>query len=168
VPTTEPELFRGYNPNKKVFNQEVELSHDLEPIEVAGAEAKKFKYEHGDKCDVWVGEDGQWFVKFKKGARIFVPKVFKFSRTVAGQIPTGWDAGRYGMPADIIAQIDRATLWALVCTAEVLSQSGITDPYELYKHMHPADVGTSLGSGMGDSESCEDVQGSSGGERGPK
>jgi 3-oxoacyl-ACP reductase-like protein len=56
VPTTEPELFRSYNPNKKVFNQEVELIHDLEPIEVAGAEAEKFKYEHGDKCDILAGE----------------------------------------------------------------------------------------------------------------
>jgi fatty acid synthase subunit alpha, fungi type len=52
VPTTEPELFHGYNLNKKVFNQEVELLHDLEPIKVAGAEAEKFKYEHGDKCDI--------------------------------------------------------------------------------------------------------------------
>jgi hypothetical protein len=46
-------LFRGYNPNKKVFNQEVELIHDLEPIEVAEAEAEKFECEHGDKCGVW-------------------------------------------------------------------------------------------------------------------
>lgn len=152
---TEPELFRGYNPNKKVFNQEVELIHDLEAIEVAEAEAEKFKYEHGHKCDIWAGEGGQWFVKFKKGARVLVPKAFKFSRTVAGQIPTGWDAGRYGIPADIIAQTDRTTLWALVCTAEALNQSGITDPYELYKHMHPSDVGTSLGSGMGGTESME-------------
>lgn len=51
---TEPELFRGYNP-KKVFNQEVELIHDLEPIEVAEAEAAKFKYPHGDHCDIWAG-----------------------------------------------------------------------------------------------------------------
>ena len=153
MPTTELQLFRGYNPNKKVFNQEVELIHNLEPIEVAGAEAEKFKYKHGDKCDIWAGEGGQWFVKFKKGARIFVPKVFKFSRTVAGQIPTRWDAGRYGILANIIAQTDRAMLWALVCTAEALNQSGITDPYELYEHMYPSDVGTSLGSGMGGSES---------------
>ena len=27
--------------------------------------------------------------------------------------------------------------------------AGITDPYELYKYMHPSEVGTSLGSGMG-------------------
>jgi fatty acid synthase subunit alpha, fungi type len=37
--------------------------------------------------------------------------------------------------------------WALVCTAEALNQSGITDPCELYKHMHPSDAGTSLGNG---------------------
>ena len=149
----EPELFRGYNPEKKIFNQEVELIHDLEPIEVAEAEAEKFKYQHGDKCDIWAGESGQWFVKFKKGACIFVPKAFKFSRTVAGQIPTGWHAGRYGIPDDIIAQTDRTTLWALVCTAEALNMSGITDPYELYKYMHPSEVGNCLGSGMGGTES---------------
>jgi hypothetical protein len=137
-----------------------------EPIKVAGAEAEKFKYEHGDRCDILADEGGQWFVKFKKGAHIFVPKAFKLSCTVTGQIPTGWDAGRYSIPADIIAQTDRATLWALVCTAEALNQSGIADPYELYKHMHPSGVGTSLCRWL--RESCEGVQGSSGGERGPK
>ncbi|KAH7884386.1 hypothetical protein F5I97DRAFT_1968464 [Phlebopus sp. FC_14] len=149
----EPELFRGYDPKKKVFNQEIELIHDLEPIEVAQSEAEKFKYEHGEKCDIWNAEGDQWFVKFKKGARVFVPKAFRFSRLVAGQIPTGWDAGRYGIPADIIAQTDRATLWALVCTAEALNMSGITDPYELYKYFHPSEVGTCVGSGMGGTES---------------
>ncbi|KAI6168120.1 hypothetical protein EDD17DRAFT_746406 [Pisolithus thermaeus] len=149
----EPELFRGYDPKKKVFNQEIELIHDLEPIEVARSEAEKFKHEHGEKCDIWAGEGDQWFVKFKKGARVFVPKAFRFSRLVAGQIPTGWHAGRYGIPADIIAQTDRATLWALVCTAEALNMSGITDPYELYRHVHPSEVGTCVGSGMGGTES---------------
>jgi fatty acid synthase subunit alpha len=38
---------------------------------------------------------------------------------------------------DIIAQTDRTTLLALICTAKALKQSGITDPYELYKRMHP-------------------------------
>ncbi len=132
-----------------MFNQEIELIHDLEPIEVAESEAQKFKLQHEDKCDIWAGEGGQWFAKLKKGACIFVPKAFSFSRTVAGQVPTGWDAGRYGIPEDIIAQTDRATLWALVCTADALNNSGITDPYELYEHIHPSEIGTSLGSGMG-------------------
>ena len=140
---TEPELFRGYDPTKKVFNQEVELTHGLEAIKVSNSEAQRFKLQHGDKCDVWAGESGQWFAKFKKGACVFVPQAFKFSRTAAGQILTGWDAGRYGIPEDTIAQTDRTTL-------EALASSGITDLYELYKHMHPSDVGTLLGSGMGE------------------
>jgi fatty acid synthase subunit beta len=71
--------------------------------------------QHGDKCDIWAGEGSQWFAKSKKGACVFVLKAFKlkFSRTLAGQIPTGWEAGRYGMPEDMIAQTDSATLWAL-------------------------------------------------------
>uniref|UniRef100_A0A0W0EUQ4 Putative fatty acid synthase n=1 Tax=Moniliophthora roreri TaxID=221103 RepID=A0A0W0EUQ4_MONRR len=145
----EPELFRGYDPKKKVFHQEIELIHDLEPIEVDESEAQKFKLQHGDKCDIWAGESGQWFFKLKKGACVFVPKSFSFSRTVGGQIPTGWHAGRYGIPDDIIAQTDRTALWALVSAAEAMNNSGITDPYELYKHVHPSEVGTSIGSGMG-------------------
>jgi len=131
----------------------MELTDDLEAIEVCRAEAKKFKYEHGNKCDIWAATDKQWFVKFKKGARVFVLKAFKFSQTVTGQIPTRWHAGQYGIPEDIIIQTDRTTLWTLVCMAEALNSSGITDPYELYKHMHPSDTGTSLGSGMDGSES---------------
>jgi fatty acid synthase subunit alpha len=49
----EPENFRGHDP-KKLFNQEVELTHDLEAIEVYRTEEEKFKYEHGNKCDIWV------------------------------------------------------------------------------------------------------------------
>lgn len=125
----------------------------MEPFEAADTEAEKYKHEHGDKCDIWAGEGGQWFVKFKKGARILVPKAIRFSRLVGGQIPTGWDAGRYGIPADIIAQTDCTTLWALVRAAEALNMSGITDPYELYQHIHRSEVGTSIGSGMGGMES---------------
>ena len=36
---------------------------------------------------------------------------------------------------------------------EALISSGVTDPYELYKHVHPSEVGTSLGSGMGGMQS---------------
>ena len=155
--STEPELFRGYDPKKKVFNQEIELLHDLEPFEASEVDAEKFKYEHGEKCDIWAGEGDQWFVKFKKGARVLIPKAFQFNRLVGGQIPTGWDAGRYGIPADIIAQVDRCALWTLVCAAEALNMSGITDPYELYQHMHPSEVGSSIGSGMGGVESMSQM-----------
>jgi fatty acid synthase subunit alpha len=32
---------------------------------------------------------------------------------------------------------------------EALVMSGVSDPYELYKYVHPSEVGTSVGSGMG-------------------
>ncbi|VDC05508.1 unnamed protein product [Peniophora sp. CBMAI 1063] len=75
-----PELFRGYDPKHKIFHQEIELLHDLEPLEVAGDEAERFKREHAERCDIWAGEGGQWFVKFKKGARVWMPKAVVFNR----------------------------------------------------------------------------------------
>lgn len=47
----EIEHFPSYDPNK-VFNQEAELIHSLEPIEISDSEAQKFKSQHGDKCNV--------------------------------------------------------------------------------------------------------------------
>lgn len=148
----EPELFRGYDPKRKGFTQEIEIQHDLEPIETNPADAEKFKHEHGKNVDVWVDGD-RCFVKFKKNAKLLVPKAIRFDRLVAGQIPTGWDARVFGIPDDIVSQTDRTALWALVCVAEALMASGITDPYELYKYIHPSEVGTAIGSGMGGMES---------------
>ncbi|KAK0482312.1 hypothetical protein IW261DRAFT_1678031 [Armillaria novae-zelandiae] len=128
----EPELLRGYDPKKKT-------------LEVTEAEAQKFKLQHGDKCDIWARESGQRFFKLKKGACVFVPKAFTFSQTVAGQVPTGC----FGIPEDIIAQVDRYMLWSLACAAEVFNMSGIIDPYKLYKYIHPSDVGTCFGAGLG-------------------
>lgn len=144
----EPELFRGYDPKRKGYTQEIELNHDLEAIETSRVDADKFKLQHGDKVDVWMDGD-KCFIRFKKNAKIMIPKAVRFDRLVAGQVPTGWDARVFGIPDDIIAQVDRTSLWALVCTAEALMMAGITDPYELYKYMHPSQVGSSLGSGMG-------------------
>ncbi|GAA5924777.1 hypothetical protein JCM1841_004145 [Sporobolomyces salmonicolor] len=145
----EPELFGGYDPKKKGFVQEIELQHDLEPIEASQEDAERFKREHGNMVDVYSDDGSKYFVKFKKGAKIHVPKAVAFDRLVAGQIPTGWSHKAFGIPDDIAAQVDRTSLWALVSVAEALMMAGITDPYELYKYVHPSEVGSSLGSGMG-------------------
>ena len=100
-------MFLGYNPERKVFLQEIELNHDLEPLEISAEDAARFKREQGEKVDVWAQESGEWFAKFKKGARVLVPKSVKFDRLVAGQIPSGFDAKRFGIPEDIVAQTDR-------------------------------------------------------------
>ncbi len=52
-------------------------------------------------------------------------------------------------PKEIVACTDWVSLWALVTMAEALNHAGITVLYELYQNIHPSEVGTSLGSGMG-------------------
>ena len=146
----EPELFKGYDPNKKQLLQEVMIEEDLEQFESSKETAEEFKREHGDKVEVFeIPDSGEYTVRLKKGATIWIPKALKFDRLVAGQIPTGWDAKKYGIPDDIISQVDPITLFVLVCTVESLLASGITDPYEFYQYVHLSEVGNCIGSGIG-------------------
>ncbi|KAL8640667.1 MAG: hypothetical protein Q9228_002441 [Teloschistes exilis] len=146
----EPELFNGYDPNKKQLLQEIVIEEDLDPFESSKETAQEFKREHGDKVEVFeVAESGEFTVRLKKGATLLIPKALKFDRLVAGQIPTGWNAKNYGIPDDIISQVDPVTLYVLVCTVESLLASGITDPYEFYKYVHISEVGNCIGSGIG-------------------
>lgn len=146
----EPELFNGYDPNKKQLMQEVVIEEDLDPFESSKETAEEFKREHGDKVEVFeVIESGEFTVRLKKGATLLIPKALKFDRLVAGQIPTGWSAKTYGIPDDIISQVDPVTLYVLVCTVESLLASGITDPYEFYQYVHISELGNCIGSGIG-------------------
>jgi fatty acid synthase subunit alpha len=85
----------------------------------------------------------------RAGAVIWVPRAMKFDRFIAGQIPTGWDAVRYGVPPNIAAEVDPVTLFALVSTVEAFVAAGITDPYEFYQYVHVSEVGNCSGGGMG-------------------
>ena len=146
----EPELFEGYDPNQKQLLHEVVIEEDLEPFEASKETADEFKREHGGKVEVFeIPETGEYIVRMKKGASLWIPKALRFDRLVAGQIPTGWDPKRYGVPEDIISQVDPVTLFLLVSTAEALLSCGITDPYEFYKYVHVSEVGNCVGSGMG-------------------
>ncbi|KAI9721035.1 MAG: hypothetical protein M1812_002515 [Candelaria pacifica] len=146
----EPELFGGYDPKKKQLLQEIVIEEDLEPFESSKETAEEFKREHGEKVEIFeVSDSSEYTVRLKKGATLLIPKALKFDRLVAGQIPTGWDAKKYGIPDDIISQVDPVTLYVLVCTVESLLASGITDPYEFYKYVHISEVGNCVGSGLG-------------------
>ncbi|KAJ5469420.1 Fatty acid synthase subunit alpha [Penicillium diatomitis] len=146
----EPELFKGYDPKQKQLLQEIVIQEDLEPFEASQETATEFKREHGDKVDIFeIPESGEYTVRLRKGATLLIPKALSFDRLVAGQVPTGWDAKRYGVPDDIIEQVDPITLYVLVCTAEAMLSSGITDPYEFYKYVHLSEVGNCIGSGIG-------------------
>ena len=145
----EPELFNGYDPNKKELLQEIQTQEDLDPFEASKETAEEFKRQHGDKVDIFELESGEYSVRLMKGATLLIPKALRFDRLVAGQIPTGWSAKVYGIPDDIISQVDPVTLYVLVSTVEALLSSGITDPYEFYKYVHISEVGNCIGSGIG-------------------
>lgn len=130
---------------------EVEVEEDLPLFSVSKDEAEQFRREHGDKVDVFDEEEGSEEVKvrFRKGASLLIPKALGAARMVAGQLPDGWDPRTYGIPEDIVSQVDPATLYSLISTVEALLASGITDPFELYKYIHVSEVGNCLGSGLG-------------------
>ncbi|KAJ4138075.1 beta subunit of fatty acid synthetase [Fusarium equiseti] len=154
----EPELFDGYDPNKKQLLHEVVIEEDLEPFEASKETAEEFKREHGDKVEVFeIPDSGEYIIRLRKGASLWIPKALRFDRLVAGQIPTGWDPKRYGVPDDIVSQVDPVTLFLLVSTAEALLSCGITDPYEFYKYVHVSEVGNCVGSGMGGAAALRDM-----------
>ena len=145
----EPELFNGYDPKKKQILHEVQIEEDLDQFEASKETADEFKRQHGEKVEAFELESGEFSVRLKKGATLLIPKALRFDRLVAGQIPTGWNAKVYGIPDDIIEQVDQVTLFTLVCTAEALITAGITDPYEFYEYVHLTEVGNCVGSGIG-------------------
>ncbi|CAK4742173.1 unnamed protein product, partial [Aphanomyces euteiches] len=148
--------FEGYDPKKKIILQQVVVEKDMRPIEVASREeGLGYQKELGDdNCDVF---DGSWMIRLRQGAVLSIPKNLHLNRWVAGQIPTGWDAKRYGIPADVAEAVDPITLFTLVSTAEALISAGITDPYEFYQYVHVSEVGNSSGSGVGGMRSLRPV-----------
>ncbi|KAJ2856359.1 fatty acid synthase alpha subunit Lsd1, partial [Coemansia erecta] len=137
--------------------RELQIQHDLPPFEATMDEAQQFKLHSGQKVDIWENPDGSWSVRFRRGAVLMVPKALRFDRLVGAQLPSGWSPERYGIPSDIVQQVDLVTCYAIIATAEALVRAGVTDPYELYAYFHVSQVGTTLGSGAGGVHSIRDL-----------
>ncbi|KAF2031175.1 hypothetical protein EK21DRAFT_63721, partial [Setomelanomma holmii] len=137
------------NPDEEEALHEVVITEDLEPFEVSVESAADLKREHQDRVVIEENPDGQIFAQFCAGARLYIPKALRHHHAVGAQMPTGWDPKRYGIPDDIIAQVDPVTLFAIVATSEALLSAGLEDPYELYEHVNVADFGNAVGSGAG-------------------
>ncbi|KIA75624.1 fatty acid synthase alpha [Aspergillus ustus] len=136
--------------------QEIVLDEDLPPFETTRANAEALRQRHGshvriisngatDKDD----PSGTCQVQFKHGATIRVPKSDMSAQGVAGQLPTGWSPEKYGIPSDIVQQVDPVTLVLLCCVAETFYSAGISDPMEIYEHIHLSELGNFVGSSMG-------------------
>ena len=110
------------------------------------ATAKSFVEEVEGATAHFDGEE--WQVTRPAGSPVRVPRRVAMSRFVGGQVPTGFDPAVYGIPADMIDNLDRVALWNIVCTVEAFLSAGFS-PAELLASVHPARVSSTQGTGMG-------------------
>ncbi|KAI9045886.1 3-oxoacyl-synthase [Aspergillus affinis] len=140
----------GYDPSRKEYLHEVAVEEDLPPFECSKSTAEAFRLRHGNNVNLQpVTESDNCRVFVKKGTVLMIPKRIPFDQVVAGRIPMGWDPLRYGIPEDIVRQVDDTTLYTLCCVSEAFLAAGIHDPYEIYQHIHVSEVANCLGTGGG-------------------
>lgn len=133
------------------------LDEDLTFTVGSEAEARAFASADPDKTRVGVDpESGDWQVTRLAGTEIRVPRQFELTRTVGGQIPTGFDPTRWGVTPDMAESIDRVALWNLVATVDAFLSSGFT-PSELMRWVHPGLVANTQGTGMGGMTSMREL-----------
>ncbi|KAE8415217.1 hypothetical protein BDV36DRAFT_298295 [Aspergillus pseudocaelatus] len=146
----EPDGVDTYIPSQKEFLQEVAVEEDLPPFECSKSSAEAFKLRHGNNITLQpIPGSDNYHVFLKKGAVLMIAKTIPFHQSVAGVVPTGWDALRYGIPEEIIQQVDKTTLYALCCVSEAFLSAGINDPYDIYQHIHVSELANCLGTGGG-------------------
>jgi len=92
--------------------------------------------------------DDEWTVTRKAGALTYVPRRTTLSRTVGGQIPTGFDPSHWGFPASMIESIDRMAIWNMLTTVDAFVGAGFS-PGELLQAVHPSEVASTQGTGFG-------------------
>lgn len=134
---------------------EVFLDRDITFTVATEAEADDIVAADPDKTSK-AFVDGEWTVTRAKGATARVPRRATLSRTVAGQMPEGFDPAHWGIPANMIDATDRITIWNLVTAVDAFISAGFS-PAELLQAVHPGDVASTQGTGIGGMESLHKV-----------
>ncbi|WP_083313772.1 type I polyketide synthase [Corynebacterium sp. HMSC066C02] len=98
----------------------------------------------------------EWQITRPAGSAVRVPRRVAMTRFVGGQIPEGFDPQVYGIPADMVDNLDRLALWNLVCTVDAFLSAGFS-PAELLSHVHPARVSSTQGTGMAGQEALRSL-----------
>ncbi|MGW0179303.1 fatty acid synthase subunit beta domain-containing protein [Nocardia sp. NPDC003345] len=125
------------------------LERDMTFTVGSEAEARAFAAADGDNTVIApVPGTTDWAVTRRAGTEVRVPRRVEMSRTVGGQIPTGFDPTRWGISADMAASVDRLALWNIVTTVDAFLASGF-GPAELMRWIHPARVANTVGTGLG-------------------
>ncbi len=135
--------------NSSPLMTSVFLDQDLSFTVGSEAEARAFHAAAPEHTVITpIADSGDWTVTRKAGTEIRVPRRAKLSRTVGGQIPTGWDPTVWGISADMASSVDRVALWNIACTVDAFVGSGFS-PAELMSWVHPSLVANTQGTGMG-------------------
>ncbi|KHO30260.1 type I polyketide synthase [Corynebacterium minutissimum] len=100
--------------------------------------------------------DDEWQVTRRKGATVKVPRKATLTRTVAAQMPDDFDAAKWGIPEHMLDSLDRMAVWNLVTAVDAFTQAGFS-PAELLRSIHPGQVATTQGTGIGGMESLHKV-----------
>jgi len=135
--------------NSAPLLESVFLDEDLSFTVPDEASARAFESADPERTRVTANADsGDWTVTRLAGTEIRVPRRFELSRTVGGQIPTGFDPTRWGVSPDMVESVDRVALWNLVATVDAFLTAGFS-PAELMRWVHPGLVANTQGTGMG-------------------
>ena len=145
----------GFDPRGLETVTPVYLERDMTFSVSSEAEARSFVDSEPDSARAHFDEDAeQWKVTRIAGSEIRVPRKIRLDRFVAGQIPSGFDPVRYGIPKEMAENTDRLTLFNLIATVDAFLSAGLT-PEELMQWVHPARVANTQGCGIGGMESLQ-------------
>ncbi|RMJ28743.1 hypothetical protein PHISP_00388 [Aspergillus sp. HF37] len=140
--------------NREIL-QEIVLDEELPAFETTRANAEALRQRHGSQLVTIPRAGGSddtsntCQVQLQQGAAIRVPKTGMTGPVVAGPLPTGWSPEKYGIPAEIVQQVEPVTLVLLCCVAEAFYSAGMPDPMEIFEHVHLSQLGNYIGSSMG-------------------
>jgi fatty acid synthase subunit alpha len=140
--------------NREIL-QEIVLDEELPAFETTQANAEALRQRHGSHLVMIIraGDSNDpsstCQVQLQRGAAIRVPKTGMAIPVVAGPLPTGWSPEKYGIPADIVQQVEPVTLAVLCCVAEAFYSAGMPDPMEIFERVHVSELGNYIGSSMG-------------------
>lgn len=120
------------------------------------ADARAYEQADPTRTEIWQNAFGEWVVRKDAGSAVRVPRRATLTRTVGGQMPDNFDPARWGIPATMIEALDRIAVWNLVTAVDAFISSGFS-PAELLRIVHPADVSSTQGTGIGGMESLRKV-----------
>ena len=148
----------GFDPERLPVMATAWLDRDMSFRVNSADEAESFRAADPEHTQIATDASGGFVVTRTAGAEVRVPRIFRMDRLVAGLLPAGFDVTRYGVPAELVGQVDRVGLMNLAVTADAFLSAGMS-PEQLLALVHPARIANTQGSGLGGGQSLKRLYG---------